>query len=131
MVGVGALCPRMQALEAAVTAGVVLLMLLGVGLALAPLGRARAAEAPVLRLLGATDSEALYFAALEAGALGAPNRLAGALLAFTLGPLFGLHSVGHGSPETLALWLVAAGLAGAPAFRTARSVERPASHDRA
>jgi hypothetical protein len=67
------------------------------------------------------------FAVLESGALGALTGLAGVLLTLALGrlsSLAGLHMLGAGSLETLALWPLAAGLtgalAGALAFRSAR-----------
>jgi hypothetical protein len=104
------------------------LTLLGVGLAVAPLGRARAGEIPVLRLLGGTDADALRFALVEGGGLGALAGLMGALFALTLGALIelvGARLVGQGSVLMLASWLAGGGVAGAlasaVAFRAARS----------
>lgn len=138
VIGLGAVCTRLQALDAVVAAGVALLTLLGVGLALTPLGRARAAEARLLCLLGATDAVAVSFAVVEAGALGGLAGLAGALLALALGPA----SVSSGSPAVggdplglVAVWVAAAGLAGALAgllsFRGARPTAQLEAIERA
>src|SRR6266516_317408 len=86
-VALAAICLRLQALEAPLVWGLVLLALIGVGQAVAPLGHERAAEAEVLRALGASDRALVACALLESGAMGAIAGLVGALLALASGQL--------------------------------------------
>jgi predicted lysophospholipase L1 biosynthesis ABC-type transport system permease subunit len=61
-----------------------LISLVVVAQAVVPLAQARAAEAPVLRALGATDDTAALFAAVEGGALGGLAGLVAVAFALSL-----------------------------------------------